>query len=95
MPQEIVLAADVHRRMLESGWKEFSLAEFEVYFVSDDRQKLEKLGYLLQDVYKMKVAGTRRAGSGSHRAGVASPPRLPVERGKPPVFRDGHVHQGF
>ncbi len=54
----------MYRRMTDSGWKEFALAEFEVYFVSSDRQQLEKLGYLLQDVYRMKVAGTRGAGSG-------------------------------
>ncbi|WP_341843741.1 tetratricopeptide repeat protein [Chitinophaga caseinilytica] len=77
MPQEIVLAADVYRRMLENGWKEFALAEFEIYFVSDDRQKLEKLGYFLQDVYKMKVAGTRQSGGGIIEMGCLTAP-VPV-----------------
>lgn len=77
MPQEIVLVADIYRRMIESGWKEFALAEFEVYFVSDDRQKLEKLGYLLRDVYQMKVAGTRQAGSGIIELGALTA-RMPV-----------------
>ncbi|WP_157963099.1 tetratricopeptide repeat protein [Chitinophaga deserti] len=64
MPQEIVLAADMYRRLTETGWKEFALVELEVYFVSDDRTKLETLGYFLKDVYEMKVAGTRASGGG-------------------------------
>ncbi|WP_341837273.1 tetratricopeptide repeat protein [Chitinophaga pollutisoli] len=77
MPQEIVLAADVYRRMTDSGWKENALAAFEVYFVSDDRARLEKLGYLLQDAYRMKVAGTRQSGGGIIELGAVTAP-IPV-----------------
>ena len=54
-PEEVILAADVYKRMTGSGFPEYALAEFDVYFVSDAQEKLEKLAAFLTAVYGMKT----------------------------------------
>lgn len=54
-PGEAALAADVYNRMAGSGFPEYALAEFDVYFVSNAREKLEKLAAFLAAVYGMQT----------------------------------------
>lgn len=54
-PEEVILAADVYNRMTGSGFPEYALAEFDVYFISDAQEKLEKLAAFLTAVYGMKT----------------------------------------
>lgn len=55
--EEVLLAADVYKRILDSGFKEYAYAAFDVYFISDSKEKLEKLGSFFTSFYDAKITG--------------------------------------
>jgi tetratricopeptide (TPR) repeat protein len=53
--EDVILADDVYNRMLANGFTENALAVFDVYYLSNSRQKLEQLGGLLQESHQVTI----------------------------------------
>ena len=52
--KEMVSAEDVYENMKKNGLKDFALTEFDFHFVSDSKEKLEKLNEFLLEHYPYK-----------------------------------------
>ncbi|MBO9153547.1 ribonuclease E inhibitor RraB [Chitinophaga sp. GCM10012297] len=76
-PGEAALAGDVYARMTANGFTAYALAEFDVYFVSDSREKLEKLAAFLTAVYGMQTKSPAEQ-NGQWELETASP-KFPVD----------------
>lgn len=74
--QEWNFAADTYQRMVAGGVKPYVYAAFDVYFVSNTKEKTEALGAYLTETYEATVTGI------SEREGLweltADLPRFPV-----------------
>lgn len=57
--EEVLWAAAVYDRLIKSGFQEYALGEFDFIFISDQREKLEKLRAFLTSTYELKIEEIR------------------------------------
>lgn len=55
--EEVVLADEVYKRMLGSGFKTYAYAAFDAYFITDSKEKAAALGAFFTESYQAKVNG--------------------------------------
>lgn len=53
--EEALLAADICKRILDSGFEEYAYATLDAYFISDQQEKVKKLGAFFAQLYQAKV----------------------------------------
>ena len=62
--KEMVSAQDVFNKMQKSGVSDFSLAKFDFHFVSNSKEKLEKLQEFLKENYQYKIKSLKKLNKG-------------------------------
>uniref|UniRef100_UPI00404A8241 tetratricopeptide repeat protein n=1 Tax=Flavobacterium sp. TaxID=239 RepID=UPI00404A8241 len=62
--KEIVSAQDVFNNMQKSGLSDFSLAKFDFHFVSNTKDKLEKLQEFLKEHYPYEIKSIKKINKG-------------------------------
>lgn len=62
--KEVLGASAVYDRMINDGFLEYALCEFDFDFVSDQREKLEKLSTFLKEVYELKIGDIKELEGG-------------------------------
>ncbi|WP_157986626.1 tetratricopeptide repeat protein [Chitinophaga alhagiae] len=62
--EEVLLAADIYKRMLDSGFEEYAYAVLDAYFISGQQEKIKKLGDFFTQYYQAKVTAVAEKGDG-------------------------------